>query len=402
MPDAGRRPWGEGPPWATRRARLIAPVVIAFLVQVPASVWGAVRLHHGAPGGQAALHVALAVAGPLALLGARRFPGPVVALVSACAALDVLTTPVFGPPYIALAFAIIGAVVRGAAVWAAASVATAWAIVLLVASFSGREWRPPVVVAATIGLAVCFGIGAFVRTRRARFAAMRAESARQRQSVEERERVRIARELHDVLGHALSQITVQAGVGLHLFDRDPEQARAALANVKESSKRALDEVRGVLGVLRDGETPLTPEAGLGELPGLVLGAAGPGFETTLDDRLGGELPDRSTQLAAYRIVQEALTNVIRHSRARRAEVVLERSSERMLTVRVVDDGRGLSAPDTIDGGHRGILGMQERAALLGGSVTITDRPGGGVEVVAVLPWRSAAGAAGAPNSGRNR
>lgn len=389
MPDAGRRPWDGSPPWATRGARLIAPVVISFIVQVPASVWGALRLHHGAPGGQAVLHIVLAVAGALALLGARRFPGPVVALASAFAAVDVLTTPVFGPPYIALGFAIIGAVVRGAAVWAAASVATAWAVVLLVSSFSGRDWRPPVVVAATIGLAVCFGIGTFARSRRARFAALRAESARQRQSVEERERVRIARELHDVLGHALSQINVQAGVGLHLFDRDPEQARAALANVKESSKRALDEVRGVLGVLRDGETPLTPEAGLGELAGLVAGSAGPGFVTVLDDRLGGGLPDRATQLAAYRIVQEALTNVIRHSRARRADVMLERSSEGMLVVTVADDGRGLIAESAVEDGHRGILGMQERAALLGGTVTVAGRAGGGVEVVAVLPWTTA-------------
>ena len=392
MPDEGRTPWGEGPPWATRRARLIAPVVIAFVLQVPASVWGAVRPHHGVPW-PAVLHIALAIAGPLVLLGARRFPGPVVALVSAFAAVDLLILPLSGPPYIALAFAIVGAVARGAAVWAASSVATAWAVVLLVASFEGREWRPPAVVVATIGLAACFGVGAFVRTRRARFAAMRAESARQRQSVEERERVRIARELHDVLGHALSQINVQAGVGLHLFDRDPEQARTALANVKESSKRALDEVRGVLGVLRDGETPLTPEAGLGELPGLVAGAAGPGFETVLDDRLAGALPDRSTQLAAYRIVQEALTNVIRHSRARRVDVVLERGPERMLTVRVTDDGRGLGAPVSTAGGHRGILGMQERAALLGGAVTVADAQGGGVEVVAVLPWRSADAAA---------
>lgn len=388
MPDAVRTPWGSGPPWMTRRARLVAPVVIAFLVQVPASVWGVVRLHHGVPW-QAALHVALAVAGALVLLGARRLPGPVVALASAFAAIDVLITAVYGPPYIALAFAIVGAVVRGAAVWAAASVATGWAVVLLVSSFGGRDWKPPVVVVATIGLAACFGIGAFVRTRRARFAAMRAESARQRQSAEERERVRIARELHDVLGHALSQINVQAGVGLHLFDRDPEQARAALAHVKESSKRALDEVRGVLGVLRDGETPLTPEAGLGELPGLVAGAAGPGFETVLDDRLGGELPDRATQLAAYRIVQEALTNAIRHSRARRVEVALERSAERMLVVTVADDGRGLVAAAAAAEGRRGILGMQERAALLGGTVTVEDSAGGGVEVIATLPWTAA-------------
>ncbi len=371
----------------SRRARLIVPVVIALVVQVPASIWGAVRLDELTPW-RAALHIVLAVAGPLLLLAARRLPGPVVAVVAALAATDVLITPVYGPPYVALGFAIIGAVVRGAATWAAASVVTGWAVVLIIASIRGGEWHPPLVVAATVALALCFGVGAFVRTRRTRFAAMRAESARQRQSAEERERLRIARELHDVLGHALSQITVQAGVGLHLFDRDPEQARTALANVKETSKLALDEVREVLGVLRDGETPLTPESGLGELPRLVAGATGAGLETHIDDRLDGDLPDRATQLAAFRIVQEALTNAIRHSGARRVDVTLDRSPEGMLAVTVADDGRGIATSATA-AGHRGILGMQERAALLGGTVRVQGRDGGGTAVIAVLPWTAA-------------
>ncbi len=374
----------------TRRARLIVPVVIALIVQVPASFWSAWHLH-GRAAWQSALHIAFAVAGPLVLLAARRFPGPVVAVVTALAVADVLTTPVYGPPYVALGFAIVGAVVRGAVVWAAASVATGWALVLLVSSFGGREWRPPVVVAATIGLAACFGIGMFVRTRRARVIALRAESARQRQSAEERERVRIARELHDVLGHALSQISVQAGVGLHLFDRDPEQARSALAHVKETSKNALDEVRGVLGVLRDGESPLTPESGLGELPALVAGVAGPELDSTLHDRLGGEAPGRATQLAAYRIVQEALTNALRHSGARRVEVTLERSPQGMLLVTITDDGQGIAPDAAVERGHRGILGMQERAALLGGTVEVGTNPGGGAEVRATLPWSVAEG-----------
>ena len=391
MPDTVRTPWAAGPPWMSSRARLIVPVVISLIVQVPASVWRAVRLEGEAPW-PAALHIALALAGPLALLAARRLPGPVVALVTTFAVVDVLATPVYGPPYVALGFAIVGAMVRGAAAWAAASVAIGWAAVLLVVSFAGSAWHPPLVVAATIALALCFGVGAFVRGRRIRFAAARAESARQRQSAEERERLRIARELHDVLGHALSQITVQAGVGLHLFDRDPEQARAALAHVKETSKLALDEVRGVLGVLRDGATPLTPEAGLEELPRLVAGAAGPALETSLDDRLGGELPDRATQLAVYRIVQEALTNAIRHSGARRVHVVLERSSSgRVLAVTVRDDGRGIAADEADATGRRGILGMQERAALLGGSVRVGTAAGGGAEVVAVLPWNTTQG-----------
>ncbi|MBO9625118.1 MAG: sensor histidine kinase [Microbacterium sp.] len=387
MPEEVRTTWAGGPPWMSRRARLIVPVAIALLVQGPASVWGAVRV--GGEPWRLLLHVALAFAGPLVLLAARRFPGPVVALVTAFAVVDVLTTPVYGPPYVALGFAIVGAVVRGAAVWAAASAVTGWALALIVVSFSGRDWHPPIVVAATVALAACFGVGAFARARRIRFAAARVERQRQRQSAEERERLRIARELHDVLGHALSQITVQAGVGLHLFDRDPEQARSALAHVKETSKLALDEVREVLGVLRDGETPLTPETGIGELPRLVAGAAGPDLVTMLDDRLDGDLPDRATQLAAYRIVQEALTNAIRHAGAARIDVTLDRGPDGTLTVAVSDDGRGLTGGEPA-AGHRGLLGMQERAALLGGSVRVGARPGGGTEVVAVLPWRASA------------
>jgi signal transduction histidine kinase len=189
-----------------------------------------------------------------------------------------------------------------------------------------------------------------------------------------------------VLGHSLSQISVQAGVGLHLFDRDPEQARAALAHVKETSKQALDEVRAVLGVLRDGETPLTPEFGLAELPRLVDGATGGGLQTVLDDRLGGDLPDRATQLAVYRIVQEALTNVVRHSGASRAVVTVERAAGE-LRVTVVDDGRGVTAADVAGSEGRGVLGMQERAALLGGTVDVRTRSEGGTEVAATLPWR---------------
>lgn len=414
MPEVERVAGRGGPPWLPRSARLILPVAIALAVQVPASIWGALRFGHDSPW-RTGLHIALAVAGPLALLGARRFPGPAVLVVSALAAVDVLIAPTPGPPYVAVAFAIVGAVARGAGVWAAAAVVTGWATVLLIASFDGRQWHPPLVVAATLALAACFGVGGFVRTRRARFAARREEWMRQRQSAEERERVRIARELHDVLGHALSQISVQAGVGLHLFDRDPEQARAALANVKRTSKLALDEVRDVLGVLRDGEAPLRPESGLAELPQLVAGAGGPGFDATLEDRLGGDLPDRATQLAAYRIVQEALTNAVRHSGARQVRVRLERSPEEMLVVTVTDDGRGFGAADPITAGHRGILGMRERASLLGGTVEVLDvRAGdiavggfetgsvqtgtsekgsagagvqtGGVRVVAVLPW----------------
>ena len=249
----------------------------------------------------------------------------------------------------------------------------------------GLEWHPFRIALTTVLLAACFGIGAFVRVRRERAAEFRAEAARRRQTAEQRERVRIARELHDVIGHALSQINVQASVGLHLMDRDPEQARAALGSIKDTSKTALEEVRSVLGVIRsEGDAPLAPQAELAELPRLVEGVRSPGFDAELIDRLD-EQPGRAVQFAAYRIAQEALTNVVRHARATHAVVAVERLGDELLLT-VDDDGRGTQG--AAEGS--GILGMRERAALLGGSVEVAPSPRGGTRVTARLPWGATA------------
>lgn len=387
-PWTGRPPWGDGErPRPPAAFVLLAPVVISLLVQVPAAIGIAVWQH--LDWADALLQIGLAVAGPLALLGSRRYPGPTVAVVSLLALADLVLTSDAGPPYLALAFAIVLAVVRDAVIWAAVSVIAAWAAGLVAGSMLGLTWHPFRIAITTLALAACFGIGWFVRARRARFAAARAEALRRRQTAEERERVRIARELHDVIGHALSQINVQASVGLHLMDRDAEQARTALVHIKETSKTALEEVRSVLGVIRDGEAPLAPQAELAELPRLVRGLAAPGFAVELDDRLALP-PGRAVQFAAYRIVQEALTNVVRHAGADRAVVVLERSGDELL-VTIDDDGTGVAGDDA--GGAaaegRGILGMRERAALLGGAVELTGSSLGGTRVTARLPWSDA-------------
>ncbi|KRC58449.1 hypothetical protein ASE14_17810 [Agromyces sp. Root81] len=395
--------WDGPPPWQTswggRPERfqpppgfvLFAPVVISLLVQVPAAIGIAVWTHAGWAAGIA--QVALAAAGPLALLGARRYPGPTVAVVAAAALADLVLSPDLGPPYIAVAFAIVLAVARGAVIWAVTSVVVAWIAAIVLASVVGTAWHPFRIAFTTLVLAVCFGIGWFVRVRRARASAFRAEAMRRRQSAEERERVRIARELHDVIGHALSQINVQASVGLHLMDRDPEQARTALASIKETSKSALDEVRTVLGVIRDGEAPLVPQAELAELPRLVRGIRSPELDAHLVDRLA-ESPRRAVQFAGYRIAQEALTNVVRHAGATQAVVTVEREGDEFVLT-VDDDGAGpvvvagadaeeFDAADHGDGS--GILGMRERAALLGGSVELGASPLGGTRVTARLPW----------------
>lgn len=404
-PHAGARGYHRGmpvPPWDDRPARfapppavvLLVPVVLSLLVQLPAAIGIAAWTH--APPAQAVLQIALAAAGPLALLASRRLPGPTVAVVAALALAAVLTGPEFGPPYLALGFAIVLAIVRGAPVWAAASVGVAWVAAIVLGAVAGRDWHPFRIALTTAVLGLCFAIGWFARTRRARAAAFREQAMRRRRSAEERERVRIARELHDVLGHALSQINVQASVGLHLMDRDPEQARTALSSIKASSKTALDEVRSVLGVLREGEAPLAPQAELAQLPRLVAEFRVPGLDCRLLDRLHGEVPARPTQFAAYRIAQEALTNVARHARASRVEVALDRDGDR-LRLTVDDDGIGLSpaAEEAATGAialgeglnaRRGLLGMHERAGLLGGSVEFAASPLGGTRVLAVLPW----------------
>ncbi|GGI47822.1 signal transduction histidine kinase [Agromyces flavus] len=384
-------PWDGPPHWDGRPERfrpsptftLLAPVVVCLLVQVPAAIGIAAWLHVGWAAGLG--QVALAAAGPLALLGSRRAPGPTVAVVSALALVDLLSGPDVGPPYLALAFAIVLAVARGALVWAVVSVVAAWVAALSLGSTLGVSWHPFRIALTTALLAACFGIGAFVRVRRERAAAYRAEAVRRRRTAEERERVRIARELHDVIGHALSQINVQASVGLHLMERDPGQARTALEHIKTTSKTALEEVRSVLGVIRgDADAPLAPLAELAELPRLAEGLRSPGFEVELVDRIE-DPPGRAVQFAAYRIAQEALTNVVRHAGATKAAVTVQRLGDE-LRLTVDDDGHGLQGAEE----GSGILGMRERAALLGGSVELDRSPRGGTRLTARLPWGATA------------
>ena len=235
--------------------------------------------------------------------------------------------------------------------------------------------------------------------------AAEAEEARRRVSDE---RLRIARELHDVLAHDISLINVRAGVALHLVETqpdsvDPAQVRDALAAIHDASRDALGELRSVLDVLRLGDAaPLAPTAGLDDLDSLVERARGTGLDVQLE-RLDGEgravggdeltegLP-AGVDLAAFRIVQEALTNVVRHAEATRATVRIRRAGDE-LEVQVDDDGVGLAdgvgaaarLGDPHGEGGRGITGMRERALALGGTADAAPRPGRGFRVRARLP-----------------
>ena len=168
---------------------------------------------------------------------------------------------------------------RDARIWAWVSIGVCWIVSITVAGVLGREeWTPFRIAGTTLGILIVFGIGESIRTRRDRASEYRRLATERRQSAVQGERVRIARELHDVLAHSLSQINVQAGVGLHLMEKQPEKAADALASIKETSKTALDEVRSVLGMLRaeggsSADAPLVPEPDLDRLPALVEAAS---------------------------------------------------------------------------------------------------------------------------------
>jgi signal transduction histidine kinase len=187
-----------------------------------------------------------------------------------------------------------------------------------------------------------------------------------------------------VLAHNISLINVQAGVALHLMDEQPGQARSALEAIKQASNDALGELRSVLDVLRQGDEqpPRAPASGLASLDRLVAGAEATGLEvSTRVEGTPRPLP-AGTDLAAFRIVQESLTNVTRHAGPASATVLVRYGNDD-LTVQVDDDGRGPAAAD--GAGGNGIRGMRERAAALGGELSAGSRPGGGFRVRARLP-----------------
>jgi signal transduction histidine kinase len=364
-----------------RWARLWLPVILSFAIQLPAAI--IVSRFSGLAPRETALSILIAIAGPLALIAARRFPGPVVAFTAVAASLDLFVNERGGPPYVALAFAILSAVVRDARIWAWVSIGVCWIASITVAGVLGREeWTPFRIAGTTLGILIVFGIGEGIRTRRDRASEYRRLATERRQSTVQAERVRIARELHDVLAHSLSQINVQAGVGLHLMDKQPDKARDALASIKDTSKSALDEVRSVLGMLRSegaaGDAPLVPEPDLDRLPSLVEASS---LKVHLDDQLEHARIPAQAQLAIYRIVQESLTNVSRHAAGvKRVDVSLARVDDDYV-VSIRDDGRGETANES---GGRGLLGMRERAELLGGHLSAgpVDQ---GFEVKAVIP-----------------
>ncbi len=240
-------------------------------------------------------------------------------------------------------------------------------------------------------------LGEVTRSRRAYVEQVEARAREAERGHEEEarrrtgeERIRIARELHDILAHRISSINVQAGVGARLLDRDPEQARKALIAISGASREALQELRATLGVLRqvDEPEPRAPSPGLAQLDGVIADTAASGVHVTLDiEGEPRELPS-GVDLAAYRIAEEALTNIIRHARAATARIAITFGPAAVEIV-IEDDGVGIVAGEHAGPSGNGLLGMRERAATLGGELEAGPRTAGGFRVRARLPIEDA-------------
>ena len=228
-------------------------------------------------------------------------------------------------------------------------------------------------------------VGWTTQVRRDRADTLEREQGEASRQAAAEERLRIAQELHDVIGHSLGVIAVQAGVGAHLIDTKPEQAKQALEHISRTSRESLAEIRRLLGLVRSGDaaTSYAPTPGLADLPRLADEVRGTGIAVDLVvDPAASDLPP-GVELAAYRIVQEALTNAVRHGHAHRATVAVDTRGG-ALRVEVADDGAGPGA-HTRPGGH-GLVGMQERVAVYGGSLQTGARPSGGFVVAATIPY----------------
>lgn len=231
-------------------------------------------------------------------------------------------------------------------------------------------------------LLVVLSVPEAVRAGRERAASYRADARETRRRQAGEERLRIAQEQHDVVAHHMSLINVQAGVALHLADRRPENVEPALRAIKGASREALAELRSLIDLLRDEESPAprAPPPTLASIDDIIERSAHAGLQVTKIIEGQARPLAAAVELAAYRIVQEAVTNVVRHARATRAEVTLVYGSD-VLTVVTVDNGQGAREP--VPG--NGLRGMQERAEALAVTFAVAAEPGHGLRVEASIP-----------------
>lgn len=382
------------------RLRRIHPVAIdtAIAAAVALGITIAIAARHGSQGGHAFAYV-LGVAIAVPLLVRRRWPLPVflasTLLVIAYHAFDYPEIRSAVPLAVSLYTAARAGHVR-AVVVVSAGVALAGLGWLTIAK--GESLRSALETQRLVEILLVATLLLLAEARRTRQAWMaevaerlrRAEVERDREAERrlEQERLRVARELHDVLAHTIAVIGVQAGVAAEALADAPGEAQAALRTIREKSREATAEVRAALSVLRepDGDAPRAPAAGLAQLEELVNAAAAAELQVELSVTGAARPLPAAVDLTAYRIIQESLTNVIRHADAREATISIHYNPDAVV-VEIDDDGRGSTngAPAAADG--HGLAGMRERAAALGGRLEAgpATHPGGGFRVRAWLP-----------------
>ncbi|MFC5053027.1 sensor histidine kinase [Saccharothrix xinjiangensis] len=321
--------------------------------------------------------LAVLIGAPLAVR--RRWPLPVLAVVVAAqgaATLAHITLEPYAPTAFAMysVAALCSSRVAGGAL--AVSLASATAVVV-----ATEPWPEDVGLVAFVSVLVCaaWALGRTTRVRRS-YETRRAAELAERAVTEER--MRIARELHDVVAHSLSLIAVKAGIAAHVGPARPEEAQEALRVIETASRDTLVEMRRLLGVLRseDAAVELAPMPGLADLPELVTRASLAGVEVDLS--VGGPVPD-ALGLTVYRIVQESVTNVVKHAAPASCAVSVEVSGGEV-AISVVDDGPGERVLAGGGGGH-GLIGMRERVAVYGGTFSAGPLAGRGFAVRARVP-----------------
>jgi signal transduction histidine kinase len=341
--------------------------------------------------------VVLATVGCSALIWRRRHPfGVLVVAVGCGVAFQVLgfrESPLVTSPVLVSVYNVAVLTDRRTA-WTAAA-ASAAVMVGAVAVWSSNSWLDPDKAAMLAWTALPAAVGDGLRSRRAYVAAVeeRAEQAERtrEQEAQQRvaaERVRIARELHDIVAHHIALINAQAGVAVHLLDQRPEQILTALENIRDTSRSALDELRVTVGLLRQSDEPVAPRdpmPGLAQVPALLASFERAGLAVSYMRRGTTEPLEPAVELSAYRIVQESLTNVRKHAGADHARLCLHYDRER-LTITVEDDGCAGPHHPRPGAGH-GLIGMRERATTIGGTLHAGPRPEGGFTVTAELPLR---------------
>jgi signal transduction histidine kinase len=425
-PEApGPRAAGARPPASTARRWAVDAAIAAAVTAAQVAGTSAGERWQPGQGPVSPLAYVLLAAGGMALIVRRRYPVAVLAVT--------LATTLWAAGenahviYLGLIVAFFTAVLARKRVAAVASLvigyaASVWPWLI------GQSGHPSAMFAVGLAAGLIFLLSAaeLIRSRSQRTAALQRSREEELRRHASEERMRMARDLHDLVAHNISVINVQANTALHLMDRQPERARSALTTINDVSKQALVELRSVLGVLRDVDesAPRTPSPGLARLGDLVDSAASAGLTVRIDTGLdvtgprgtgaGGTGPGRAgaggtgpgeggeagwakpplpadVDLAAYRIIQEAITNSARHSGGSTATVRVS-YGDGALIIEVDDDGvprfggrAAARASGPANGLGNGIVGMTERAKVLGGTLQAGPRPEGGFSVRAWLP-----------------